>query len=98
MFVVGNILDGLAYVVNSALTLYEIVVVARALISWVNPDPFNPIVMFLQRVTDPVLDPIRRAIGWRIGIDISPLVVIFIIEFIQRGIIPSVVRFAAEMR
>ena len=62
MFVLGNLLDGVVYIVGAALTLYEFIVVARALISWVNPDPWNPIVQFLQRATDPVLDPIRRMI------------------------------------
>ena len=97
MFVLGNLLDGAVYIVGAALTLYEFIVVARALISWVNPDPWNPIVQFLHRATDPVLDPIRRMIGWRVGIDLSPLIVIFAIEFIQRGILPSIARIAGEL-
>ncbi len=98
MFVVGNAVEGLAYILSWALTMCEIVVVARALISWVNPDPWNPIVQFLERVTEPVLRPIRQMIGWRMGIDLSPLIVIFIIEFIQRGVVPSLYRFAANMQ
>ncbi len=69
MFVVENFFTALAAVVYYVLELYIYVVVARALISWVNPDPWNPIVQFLGRVTEPALVPIRRLIGWRLGID-----------------------------
>src|SRR5437867_2498323 len=50
------------------------VIIARALVSWVNPDPWNPIVQFLERATEPVLYPIRRRFGWAMGIDLSPIV------------------------
>ncbi|MFY4729205.1 YggT family protein, partial [Nitrospira sp. BLG_2] len=76
MFVVGNTLLGIATVLDYALTIYTWVIIARALISWVNPDPWNPIVQFLTRATEPVLAPIRRRLGWGIGVDLSPLVVI----------------------
>ena len=65
MFVMSNMLQALATVLDTVLWLYMWVIIARALISWVNPDPFNPIVQFLERVTEPVLAPIRRWIGWR---------------------------------
>jgi len=60
MFVAGNVLQGLARVLEIVLQLYMWIIIARALISWVNPDPWNPIVRFLDRVTEPVLGPIRR--------------------------------------
>ena len=81
MFVVGNTLLGIATVLDYALTIYTWVVIARALISWVNPDPWNPIVQFLTRATEPVLVPIRRRLGWGMGVDLSPLVVIVTIWF-----------------
>ena len=65
MFVMGNVLIGIATVLDYALSLYMWVIIARALISWVNPDPWNPIVQFLDRATEPVLSPIRRLLGWR---------------------------------
>jgi YggT family protein len=60
MFIAGNVLDGLARVLDLVLTLYLWIVIIRALLSWVNPDPWNPIVRFLHRATEPVLAPIRR--------------------------------------
>jgi YggT family protein len=71
MFVAGNVLSAVATILDYALDLYMWVIIARALISWVNPDPGNPIVQFLYRATEPVLAPIRRMIGMRIGIDVS---------------------------
>ncbi|MFH1243418.1 MAG: YggT family protein, partial [Pseudomonadota bacterium] len=60
MFVAGNFLAAIAKVIDIALTLYMWIIIARAVISWVNPDPYNPIVRFLTSVTEPVLFQIRR--------------------------------------
>jgi YggT family protein len=95
MFVVGNFFNALASVVYYVLELYIYVVVARALISWVNPDPWNPIVQFLDRVTEPALAPIRRLIGWRLGVDLSPLILILILIFLQKFIVPSIMQIGA---
>lgn len=66
------------------LELYKWIIIVAALISWVNPDPYNPIVKFLYAVTEPALRPIRRIIGYRLGpIDISPLVLIVAILIVQ---------------
>lgn len=97
MFVVGNVLQALATVVYYVLETYMWVVIARALISWVNPDPWNPIVQFLERATEPVLAPIRRRIGWRMGIDISPLILILVLVFLQKAIVPSLLHMAVLM-
>ena len=75
--------------VSWLLDLYMWVIIAAALVSWVNPSPYNPIVQFLRRVTEPVLEPIRRVLHrYQTGIDFSPLVVILIIQFVQRVILP----------
>lgn len=72
------------------LDLYTWVIIAAALVSWVSPNPYNPIVQFLYRVTEPVLQPIRRLLSrYQTGIDFSPLVAIIIIQFVQRVILPS---------
>lgn len=97
MFVVGNTLLGLATVLDYALTFYTWIVIARALISWVNPDPWNPIVQFLTRVTEPVLAPIRRRLGWGMGVDLSPLVVIVVIWFLQIAVVQSIKDLAVRM-
>jgi YggT family protein len=97
MFVAGNVLEGLAHVLDWVLTLYMYVIIARAIISWVNPDPFNPIVQFLERVTEPVLAPIRRWLGWRMGLDLSPIVAILIIVFLQYALVRTLFDMAIGM-
>ncbi|WP_447973466.1 YggT family protein [Nitrospira sp. Kam-Ns4a] len=98
MFVAGNILQGLAVVADTVLWLYMWVIIVRALISWVNPDPWNPIVRFLERATEPVLYPIRRRLGWRMGIDLSPMIAILIIIFLQYAVVESLKDIAMRMR
>jgi YggT family protein len=97
MFVMSNVLQGLATVLDTVLWLYMWVIIARALISWVNPDPWNPIVQFLERVTEPVLAPIRRWIGSRMGIDLSPIIAILIISFLQIAVVKTLSDFAHQM-
>jgi len=90
MFIAGNFLSALATVLNMGLWVYMWIIIARALISWVNPDPWNPIVQFLHRATEPVLAPIRRILPtWRMGIDFSPFVAILAIYFVQGFVVSS---------
>ncbi len=97
MFVFRNVLLGTATVLDYVLWLYMWIIIARALISWVNPDPWNPIVQFLDRATEPVLTPIRRWIGWRMGIDLSPLIAILILTFLQFAVVQSLKDLALRM-
>ena len=97
MFVVGNTLLGFATVLDYTLTFYTWIIIARALISWVNPDPWNPIVQFLTRATEPILVPIRRRLGWGIGVDLSPLVVIVAIWFLQIAVVQSIKDLAVRI-
>lgn len=97
MFVAGNILLGLATVADWLLTIYMWVIIIRAVISWVNPDPWNPIVQFLDRATEPVLAPIRRMMGWRMGIDLSPLIAIGIIIFVKIAVVQSLHELALRL-
>ena len=99
MFIAGNFLSALAEVMNWVLWAYMWIIIIRALLSWVNPDPWNPIVQFLIRVTEPVLAPLRRRLPtWRVGIDFSPLVAILAIIFIQRFVVSSIMDLAWRMR
>jgi len=93
MFVFGNLIIALAQVLNFALTIYLWIVVLRALISWVSPDPYNPVVQFLRKATDPVLDPISRALPPMGGMDMSPIVLILIIYFLQWFVVKSLIQF-----
>ena len=98
MFVAGNLLSALATVVDMALTFYMWVLIIRAFLSWVNPDPYNPIVQFLYKVTEPVLYPVRRAIGGLgLGIDLSPLVVILVIVFLQQFLVATLRQAALRL-
>ncbi len=88
MFIVGNFFVALANVLNILLTILYWLILIRALISWVNPDPFNPIVQFLFRATEPILEPIRRLLP-PMAIDVSPLVVFLMIIFLKPFLINS---------
>ncbi len=93
MFVFGDLLITIARIVDTLLEVYKWVVIIAALISWVNPDPYNPIVRFLHSVTEPVFRPIRRLIGYRLGpIDISPIIVILAIIFIQSFLVRTLIK------
>ncbi len=99
MFIVANFFHAFAVVLNMALWAYMWIIIARALVSWVNPDPWNPIVQFLHRATEPVLAPIRRWLPtWRWGIDFSPLVAIVAIYFLRTFLVPSITDLAWRLR
>ena len=85
--------------ISKILDIYMWTVIISALISWVSPDPYNPIVRFLHAVTEPVLRPIRRIIGLRLGIvDISPMVVILAIIFVKYFLIGSLIELAYKLK
>ncbi len=93
MFVFGDLLITIARILDVLLEAYKWVVIVAALISWVSPDPYNPIVRFLYAVTEPVFRPIRRLIGYRLGpIDISPIIVILAIIFIQSFLVRTLIK------
>lgn len=98
MFIIGNLFHAIGYVLDILLTIYMWIIIISALISWVNPDPYNPIVRFLYAVTDPVLRPIRNRIGIAMGIDVSPMIVILIILFIKYFLVESLFDIAVRMR
>ncbi|OPY85113.1 MAG: YGGT family protein [Smithella sp. PtaU1.Bin162] len=98
MFVLSNFVVALARIVDLVLTLYMWVIIFRAVISWVNPDPYNKIVIFLYRFTEPVLRPVRRILPFRnMGIDFSPLLVILVIIFLQYFLVESIIQLARRL-
>ncbi len=97
MFVFGNFLNAFAQILSMALTLYMWLIIIRALLSWVNPDPYNPIVRFLYQATEPVLYRARRIIPALGGIDISPIVVIFAIYFLKFFVVTTLLQVAAKL-
>lgn len=92
MFVIGNFLYALAVVIDYALTFYLWIVVARAVLSWVSPDPYNPIVRFIHNITEPLLFQIRRRLPMTFGgIDLSPIVVFMAIIFLQKFLVGTLI-------
>ena len=99
MFVAENLILALANLLHLVLQAYFWIIIARAVLSWVNPDPFNPIVRFLYRVTEPVLRPIRHRLPTlSIGIDLSPMVVILAIFFLDNFLISTLRDLALSLR
>ncbi len=98
MFVLVNLLNAVAYIIDVVLTIYMYIIIARAIISWVNPDPYNPVVKFLYRATEPVLYRVRRVMPDTGGLDLSPLVVLLAIFFIQKFIVASLFDLVTRLR
>ncbi len=100
MFVAGNFLTALASVLHMLFEVFIWVVIIRVLISWVNPDPWNPIVRMLNRLTDPLLEPIRRKMFpmMGMGIDLSPLVLIAAIYFLDFFLVGTLTDIGTKMR
>lgn len=97
MFMLSNFLLALAKLIDFVLSAYIWVVIGRAVISWVNADPYNPVVRFLVQVTDPILSRIRRVIPAMGGIDLSPMVLILAIIFLQSFLVPTLRQIAMTL-
>ena len=95
MFVVNNFIMAIAQLIDFLLTAYMWVIIGRAVISWVNADPHNPIVRFLYEATEPLLSRIRRLIPMSMGgIDFSPMILIMAIMFLQSFLVPTLKQMA----
>ncbi len=96
MFVLSNFLVAVAKLLDFALNIYLWIVIIRALLSWVNPDPFNPIVRFINQITDPVFYRVRRWCPWAAmgGIDFSPMLIMLAIFFLQSFLVRSLIQMA----
>jgi YggT family protein len=93
----SHVILGIARLIELVITAYTFIIIARALISWVSPDPFNPIVRFLYRVTEPVLRPVRRRLP-NIPLDLSPVVVIIVLQFLEWVLVGYLRDLALTMR
>jgi YggT family protein len=98
MFVVNNFMMAIAQLIDFILTAYMWIIIGRAVISWVNADPQNPIVRFLYEVTEPVLSRIRRFLPISFGgIDFSPMILIIVIMFLQSFVVQTLKQIAMGM-
>ncbi|MFA5096387.1 MAG: YggT family protein, partial [Candidatus Omnitrophota bacterium] len=100
MFVLANFVFALAYIVDILFSILYWLILIRALISWVNPDPMNPIVQFLYKTTEPVLEPVRRRlpVSFRFGIDISPIIVFLLIMFLKSFLVRTLFDLGARLQ
>jgi YggT family protein len=100
MFVLSNLLSALARILDIALTVLYWLVLIRALLSWVNPDPYNPIVQFLYKTTEPILYPIRKLLplDFRFGIDISPIIAFLAILFLRSFLVKTLIDLSLRLR
>ncbi|MCP4625100.1 MAG: YggT family protein [bacterium] len=99
MFIISNLLAAVAKVLDIALTIFMWIVIARAILSWVSPDPYNPIVRFINNVTEPVLYQVRRRIPLSFGgIDFSPIIILLAVIFLQQFVVQSLYQFAMTLR
>ncbi len=99
MFVASNLVLAVARLLEIVCWAYFWMIIARAVLSWVNPDPSNPIVRFLYRATEPVLRPIRdRLPTFQMGLDLSPMIVLLAIYFLESFLIGSLRDLAVSLR
>jgi len=91
-------LIALGEVLRWGINIYIFLIVIDAFLSWVNPDPFNPIVVFLRRSTEPVLAPLRRRIPPLGGIDFTPLIAVFILVFLRIFIAQSLIEWGFRVK
>jgi YggT family protein len=95
MFAVRHLLEAVVEIINLGLNIYMWLIVARAILSWVSPDPYNPIVRFLYSVTEPVLGWVRRRVPIVFGgLDLSPILVLLAIVFLQKFLVASLLELA----
>ncbi|UCZ56833.1 YggT family protein [Desulfurispirillum indicum] len=80
-----TLVSTISFVIN----IYTWILIARVFMSWINPDPYNPVVQFIYRITEPVLEPFRRIIPPLGGVDLSPIVVFILIRFLENLILGS---------
>ena len=100
MFILANFISAAANILDVLLNIIYWLVIIRALISWVNPDPLNPVVQFLYKTTEPILEPVRKRLplGLRFGIDISPIIVFLLIIFLQSFLVKTLLDLGARLQ
>ncbi len=99
MFVLGNFFEALSVVLGYLIEILWWLIVIRALLSWVNPDPYNPIVQFIERATEPFLQPFRQWIPtYKIGIDLSPILALLFLYFLKIFVVQTLMGIAIRLK
>lgn len=99
MFVLSNFLQALASILNTVLTIYFWIIIVSAVLSWVNPDPYNPIVRIINNMTQPAFNLIRRWLPFSVigGLDLSPIVLLLAIQFVKIFVVQTLFQMGAYM-
>jgi YggT family protein len=98
MFVFGNLIGTLGYILDMILTIYFWVILVRVLLSWVRPDPYNPLVRTICKLVDPVTYRISRIIPTRLGmVDLAPFILMLIIIFLQKFLVRTIFDIGVRM-
>ncbi len=96
--ILSTLLEAIASILHTAITVYIWIVIIAALITWIRPDPYNPIVQTLYRLTEPVYAYIRRYIPtvfW--GVDLAPVIVILALQFIDLFLVKLLIKMAYSL-
>jgi YggT family protein len=94
MFIIRNFILALAHLLESLISIYILVLIVRAFMSWFNPNPYHPVAQFLYRITEPVLSVVRRYLPVSGGFDFSPLVIILVLYFLRNFLVKSLFEMA----
>ncbi|MDX8409254.1 MAG: YggT family protein [Mariprofundales bacterium] len=97
MYILGYLLQAVAGVLGLLCTAATFIVIARAVLSWVSPDPYNPIVRIINQLSEPMIQPIRQRLPYFSGIDFSPLVVLLVIYIINSFVVQTLQRMAQSL-
>lgn len=99
MFVLANFIEAFATILGYVLEILSWLIIIRALLSWVSPDPYNPIVQFIERSTEWILLPFRKLVpSYKIGIDVSPILALLFVYFLKIFAIQTLIGIAIRLR
>jgi YggT family protein len=98
MIVIAHFLSAVAELLSFALQIFTFLIIARAVLSWVNPDPNNGIVRFIHSSTDPLLDKVRSKIPPMGMFDVSALLVLAVLLFLNTFLVGSLADYAKIAR
>ncbi len=99
MFIVNNFLQAIAGILSTVLTIYVWIIIISVILTWVNPDPYNPIVRILRNLTEPVFERVRRWLPFTVigGIDLSPIVVLLLVQFVKIFLVKSLYQVGMQV-
>ncbi len=100
MFIIGNLIEAVAVILDKVLWIYNIVIMIAAILSWVSPDPFNPLVQMLRAATQPIFDWIRRRLPFAVVgmLDLSPMILLLILWFARMFLVKSLLDLSLHLR